>query len=89
MLNRAFIITGLVQGVFFRDSTKKVALSLGLRGSAINLPNGTVKVSVYGANKDIDTLKKWLIEGPDLAKVESVTEVDIDEHLELNDFKVG
>ncbi len=89
MINRAFLISGRVQGVFFRDSTKKEALKLGLQGSALNLSDGTVKVCLRGQNDDIDLLEKWLHMGPELAKVESVIEVDIDQQLELNDFKVG
>ena len=89
MLNRAFLITGRVQGVFFRDSTKKVALKLGLQGSAVNLSDGTVKVCLRGESEDIDLLEKWLHKGPELAQVESVIEVDIDQQLELNGFKVG
>jgi len=89
LVNRAFLISGRVQGVFFRDSTKKEAIKLGLQGSAVNLPDGTVKVSLKGEIEDIDLLKRWLHIGPELAKVESVIEVDIDQQLELNDFKVG
>ena len=89
MVNRAFLISGCVQGVFFRDSTKKEALKLGLNGSAVNLPDGTVKVCLNGESEDIDLLERWLQIGPDLAQVESVIEVDIDQQLELNGFKVG
>ena len=89
MVNRAFLISGRVQGVFFRDSTKKEALKLGLQGSAVNLSDGTVKVCLRGVSKDIDLLERWLHKGPELAKVESVIEVDIDQQLELNGFKVG
>ena len=89
MVNRAFLISGRVQGVFFRESTKKVALKLGLNGSAVNLPDGTVKVCLNGESEDIDLLERWLQIGPELAQVESVIEVDIDQQLELNGFKVG
>ena len=89
MVNRAFLISGRVQGVFFRDSTKKEALKLGLNGSAVNLPDGTVKVCLNGETEDIDLLERWLQIGPELAQVESVIEVDIDQQLELNGFKVG
>ena len=89
MVNRAFLISGRVQGVFFRDCTKKEALKLGLNGSAVNLPDGTVKVCLNGESEDIDLLERWLQIGPELAQVESVIEVDIDQQLELNGFKVG
>ena len=89
MVNRAFLISGRVQGVFFRDSTKKEALKLGLQGSAVNQSDGNVKVCLRGKSEDIDLLERWLQMGPDLANVESVIEVDIDQQLELNGFKVG
>jgi len=89
LINRAFLITGHVQGVFFRDSAKKEAIKLGLHGSATNLPDGTVKVCLRGEIEKIDLLERWLHIGPELAKVESVIEVDIDQQLELNDFKVS
>ena len=89
MVNRAFLISGRVQGVFFRDSTKKEALKLGLQGSAVNQSDGNVKVSLRGESEDIDLLERWLQMGPELANVESVIEVDIDQQLELNGFKVG
>ena len=42
-----------------------------------------------GESNKIDLLETWLNIGPELAKVESVIEVDIDQQLELNDFNVG
>ena len=89
MVNRAFVVSGRVQGVFFRENTKKKSVKLGLQGSATNLSDGTVQVCLRGENNQIDLLERWLHVGPELAKVESVIEVDIDLQLELNDFKVG
>ncbi len=89
MVNRSFVISGRVQGVFFRENTKKESVKLGLQGSAMNLSDGTVKVCLRGETNQIDLLERWLHFGPELAKVESVIEVDIDQQLELNGFKVG
>ena len=89
MVNRSFVISGRVQGVFFRENTKKESVKLGLQGSAMNLSDGTVKVCLRGEINQIDLLERWLYIGPELAKVESVIEVDIDQQLELNGFKVG
>ena len=89
MVNRSFVISGRVQGVFFRENTKKESVKLGLQGSAMNLSDGTVKVCLRGETNQIDLLERWLHVGPELAKVESVIEVDIDQQLELNGFKVG
>jgi len=89
LVNRSFVISGRVQGVFFRENTKKESVKLGLQGSAMNLSDGTVKVCLRGEINQIDLLERWLHVGPELAKVESVIEVDIDQQLELNDFKVS
>ena len=89
MVNRSFVISGRVQGVFFRENIKKESVKLGLQGSAANLSDGTVKVCLRGEINQIDLLERWLHVGPELAKVESVIEVDIDQQLELNGFKVG
>ena len=89
MVNHSFVISGRVQGVFFRENTKKESVKLGLQGSAMNLSDGTVKVCLRGEINQIDLLERWLHVGPELAKVESVIEVDIDQQLELNGFKVG
>lgn len=43
-----FVVSGRVQGVFFRASTRDEALRLGLRGHARNLPDGRVEVMVSG-----------------------------------------
>ena len=67
-----FIITGRVQGVFFRDSTRDVAATLDLTGHAINLANGSVEVVACGTANAIDALEVWLQAGPRMATVVSV-----------------
>ena len=89
MVNRCFVISGRVQGVFFRENTKKESVKLGLQGSAMNLSDGTVKVCLRGEIDQIDLLERWLHVGPELAKVESVIEVDFDQQVEVNVFNVG
>jgi acylphosphatase len=77
-----FKVTGHVQGVFFRDSTKRVADSLGLVGHAINLDDGSVEVMACGDEAAIETLQAWLCEGPPLASVTAVIDLDRDELIE-------
>ena len=69
-----FRITGRVQGVFFRASTRDVALSLGIRGYAINLPDGSVEVRACGTPQSIEDLRRWLAKGPPMSKVDDVEE---------------
>ena len=75
---RRFTITGRVQGVFFRASTRRVAESLGITGHAINLPNGDVEVLACGDPAALDTLADWLHEGPPSASVTSVQAQEVE-----------
>jgi len=88
MITRCFIVHGRVQGVFYRDSTRKEALKREITGSAENLKDGTVKVIVQGLGRPIHELKLWLLEGPEMAEVIKVDEVDIEDDLEFNNFLV-
>lgn len=74
-----FVISGRVQGVFFRASTLEHAQRLQLRGYAKNLPDGTVEVLACGDALAIDQLEGWLQHGPPSARVESVTRLPSEE----------
>lgn len=66
------LVTGRVQGVFFRESTRQEAESLGVTGSAANLPDGRVEVVACGEEPAVRALVDWLWQGPRLAEVEDV-----------------
>ena len=85
---RRFTIRGRVQGVWFRDSTRRQAQSLALTGHAINLDNGDVEVFACGEPAALDSLAHWLQRGPPLARVSDVIEVAA-EWQELRDFSIG
>ena len=57
---RRFVVSGKVQGVFFRASTKQHALSLGLSGYAKNLADGSVEVFAVGELREVSELEQWL-----------------------------
>jgi len=63
------LVSGRVQGVFFRDSTRQLAVQLGITGHAINLPDGRVEVLACGEENALDQLIKWLGKGPKMANV--------------------
>ena len=63
-------VTGRVQGVFFRASTEKEAVQLGLDGWVRNLRDGRVEVFAQGDARSLETLRQWLEIGPDYAHVE-------------------
>ncbi|MET3929238.1 acylphosphatase [Lysobacter sp. OAE881] len=67
-----FVVSGKVQGVFFRASARDRAQALGLRGFAKNLPDGRVEVLAAGDGAAIDELAAWLREGPPMARVDDL-----------------
>ena len=68
------IITGRVQGVWFRDSTRSQALSLGLTGWVRNRADGTVEVLAEGPEDKVERLVSWCHHGPPAAEVLRVNE---------------
>ena len=83
-----FIVRGKVQGVWFRASTRDVAVRLGLTGHARNLANGDVEVLALGDAEAIATLADWLQQGPPLARVDAVLRSDA-EAVAMHDFEIG
>jgi acylphosphatase len=67
-----FIVTGRVQGVFFRASTRDFALQLGVAGYAKNRDDGSVEVIASGSPEALAALFAWLHHGPPAARVERV-----------------
>jgi acylphosphatase len=67
-----FLVSGRVQGVWFRASTREHALRLDLRGLARNLDDGRVEVIAFGQEDSLDKLEAWLAVGPPRARVETV-----------------
>lgn len=87
---RRFVVSGKVQGVWFRASTREQAQRLGLAGHALNLPDGRVEVLACGDTAALDALEKWLWQGPDLARVSAVECVERASGQEdLQGFSVG
>jgi acylphosphatase len=74
-----FLVSGKVQGVFFRASTREQALRLHLSGSARNLADGRVEVIAAGDADAIEALGRWLRQGPPSAKVTEVVRSSCDE----------
>jgi acylphosphatase len=73
-----FVVSGRVQGVFFRASTREQAERLHLRGHARNLADGSVEVLAVGSADAIDALAQWLVHGSAQARVESVQRLAAD-----------
>jgi acylphosphatase len=89
---RRFLISGHVQGVFFRASTAREAARLGLVGWARNLADGRVEVLAAGRADAVEALGRWLHGGPPAATVRAVEEfapIEPDECDGLSDFRTG
>lgn len=84
-----FLVSGRVQGVFFRASTRERALELGLRGHAVNLPDGRVEVVAAGGAESVEKLAAWLEHGPPMARVARVERCDAGVHDVEEGFRVG
>lgn len=79
------IVSGKVQGVFFRDSTCKKARELQLTGWVKNLSNGDVELVACGDRDSIMVLTEWLWDGPPSAEVSNVhwEEIEGEDHADF------
>ena len=87
LIRRRLLISGCVQGVWFRDSCSEQARANGVFGWVRNTPNGAVEAVFEGSPDDVDRLIEWSKTGPTHAVVESV-EVEIEEHEGLSAFSI-
>lgn len=70
-------VSGRVQGVGFRWSTRKAARELGLTGRVRNLPDGRVEAEVAGEPESLDAFRAWLRQGPPGSRVSGLVEQEI------------
>ena len=70
-------VSGKVQGVFYRQSTKEKARELGLTGEVRNLPDGNVLVIATGTDEQLNILADWCKKGPPRAIVTGVEIADL------------
>ncbi|GAB4511770.1 MAG: acylphosphatase [Sulfuricaulis sp.] len=69
---RHFLVSGQVQGVFFRASAESTARRLGLTGWVRNLRDGRVELVACGEEVQLKELEQWLWQGPPRARVTQV-----------------
>jgi len=70
------VVSGRVQGVFYRDSCRAVAERLGVRGTVRNQADGGVEVVAEGERDQVDEFLNWCREGPPRARVTGMTITD-------------
>ena len=73
-----FKVSGLVQGVFFRQTTREQARLHGITGWVRNLPDGSVEGQASGDAAKLNTLREWLQYGPRAATVLKLEWQEID-----------
>ena len=77
------IVSGRVQGVNFRNNTRRKAIELELNGYVRNLSDGNVEVVAQGDDERIKELINFIKNGPGIAKVRDIKI----KHKELENFK--
>jgi acylphosphatase len=83
LTTKHIIISGKVQGVFFRKNTKQKAVELKINGWVKNTPDDRVEIFAQGNKEDLNTFINWCKQGPPKAIVENiqVTEKEADDNL--------
>lgn len=81
-------VTGKVQGVFFRASTKEKADQLGIKGWVRNEPDGSVLIEAEGEKSVLHEFKEWCSVGPSSAHVKETVIESIPEGIKASGFNV-
>jgi acylphosphatase len=76
MIRRRVVVSGRVQGVFFRDTCRREAIAAGVTGWVRNLADGTVEAAFEGPPDAVDGMVKWTRKGPPDAVVYDSTVTD-------------
>ena len=87
MQRRRVVVQGHVQGVFFRETTKRRALSAGVAGWVRNLPDGRVEAVFEGERAAVERLVDYAREGPRGARVDWV-DIQAEEPEGLSGFAI-
>ncbi|MGH3152398.1 MAG: acylphosphatase [Streptosporangiaceae bacterium] len=87
MVRYRVLISGRVQGVFFRDTCRRKAEEYGVAGWVRNLPDGRVEAVFEGLAGDVRRLLEWAHRGPRLADVDDVA-VELEPPEGLNAFHI-
>jgi acylphosphatase len=87
MIRRRAVVHGRVQGVFFRDTTRRRAESLGVAGWVRNRPDGAVEAVFEGEPEQVESMLRFCREGPGRAEVDRL-EVSEEEPEALSGFAI-
>lgn len=86
-IRNRLLLTGRVQGVFFRDSIRELARSEGVGGWACNRSDGAVEMVLEGSEEAVARVIAFCQHGPEQARVHDV-EIDVEEPEGLTEFEI-
>ena len=72
IVRRRVVVSGRVQGVWFRESARRRAEQLGIAGWVRNRPDGAVEAELEGGAEDVEVLMAWFRLGPPDALIEQI-----------------
>ena len=76
MIRRRIVVSGRVQGVYFRDSCEREARARRVSGWVRNLPDGRVEAAFEGETDAVDAMVRWARFGPPRAEIVHVDVTD-------------
>jgi len=83
------VVRGRVQGVYFRSTTVREATTRGITGRVWNRDDGAVELVAEGDEDALESVERWLREGPRHAAVESVERTDLAGERRYPDFAIS
>jgi len=82
------LVSGRVQGVYFRMFTQNKAKHFDIKGGAKNLPDGRVEIIAEGVHYSIESFIKWCHRGPITARVDNVEIIELESDEALTSFEI-
>jgi len=82
------MISGKVQGVYFREQTKEQAAALGINGWVRNTEDGRVEAIFEGERDKVEKLVDWCHTGPPLASVKEVISIPLETSVNCTVFEI-
>ena len=88
LTTKHIIVSGRVQGVFFRKNTKQKATELKINGWVKNIPDNKVEIFAQGNEKNLNTFIDWCKQGPPKAIVENIQVTQKETDNNLKEFSI-
>jgi acylphosphatase len=76
VIRRRVVVHGFVQGVYFRDTTRRLAQQRGVAGWVRNRPDGAVEAVFEGETDAVESMVRWCEQGPRGAQIDGIDVFD-------------